>query len=94
MASPAEVKDNASVILDIVGGLQGEVDIAPAGEADGDHARDQQPASGAAAGQNGHKKAGSSGLTAQEQGVLGKIREVLQPVKDMTWPVGLTDNRK
>jgi hypothetical protein len=93
MASPAEVKDNAGVILDIVGGLQGEVDMAPAGEADDNHARDQQAGAGAAA-QNSHKKAGSSGLTAREQGVLGKIREVLQPVKDMTWPVGLTDNRK
>jgi hypothetical protein len=94
MASPAEVKDNARVILDIVGGPQGKVDIAPAGEVDENSAKTQQPASGAAAGKNGHKEASSSGLTADELGVLAKIREVLQPVKDMTWPVGLTDNRK
>lgn len=91
MASPSEVKDNTGVVLGIVGGLQSGVDMAPAGEADDDHARDHRAG---AAGQNGHKKAGSYGLTAQEQGVLAKIREVLQPVKDMTWPVGLTDNRK
>lgn len=96
MASPAEVKDNASVICDIIGSLQGEVDTAPAGAADQqDPAQGQNELNGgAAAQQDGHKTAASSGLSDEEQAVLAKMREVLQPVRGMTWPVGLTDNRK
>jgi L-galactose dehydrogenase len=34
------------------------------------------------------------GFSDSEQQVLQQMREILQPVKDVTWPVGLTDNRK
>jgi hypothetical protein len=40
------------------------------------------------------EQGGAAGFSADEVAVLAKIRSVLQPVKDVTWPVGLTDNRK
>jgi hypothetical protein len=40
------------------------------------------------------KGATAAGFSADEAAVLAKMRSVLQPVKDVTWPVGLTDNRK
>lgn len=36
----------------------------------------------------------SNGFSEVERQVLQHMREVLAPVKDMTWPVGLIDNRK
>jgi hypothetical protein len=53
--------------------------------------------SGGAAGRPEKGVVGASaagGFSADEAAVLAKIRRVLQPVKDVTWPVGLTDNRK
>lgn len=90
MANPSEVQANVSVILDMVSAVQGVVDRAPAGPADegDDQPQPQQTASAS------KKHAAPSALSAAEQSVLSQMREVLQPVKDMTWPVGLTDNRK
>lgn len=45
-------------------------------------------------GDNSDVKSDSSGFSEVEQQVLQQIRDILQPVKDVTWPVGLTDNRK
>jgi hypothetical protein len=89
MAKPEEVADNVAVLLDMAagGGLNGKAAV-------GQHpaaAKDLAPASADAANGSG---AAANGLSSEEAAVLGKIRRVLQPVKDMTWPVGLTDNRK
>jgi hypothetical protein len=84
-------------------------DLAPAGKAAaGDAEQQEQPnhssSSSANAGsvmaedgtkENGTKEEGAAaGFSAEEAAVLAEIRSVLQPVKDVTWPVGLTDNRK
>jgi hypothetical protein len=90
MANPSEVKANVSVILDMVGAVQGVVDPAPAGPRD---EGDKQPQTKDAA-SNTKEHAALSALSAAERAVLSEMRMVLQPVKDMTWPVGLTDNRR
>lgn len=38
--------------------------------------------------------AAAHGFSEVEQQVLQQVHEILQPVKDVTWPVGLTGNRK
>jgi hypothetical protein len=98
MASTAEVQENVRVILDSVCG-QGVVDPAGRGEAPQGVAADEQQSNGSA-GQahskpqtHAQKAAAPSGLSPKEQELLGQIREVLQPVRDVTWPVGLANNR-
>lgn len=95
MANPSEVKDNVGVISDMVGALQGVVDLVPAGQTgEGIEQQQQQTHNNDSSSGATKKKAVPTGLSAEEQTALSKIREVLQPVKDVTWPVGLTDNRK
>lgn len=104
MASPDEVLDNVATVLDMVGGsMQGVMELAPAGDDESDddgddsdsssiHNNDRECSSVAAA----CKRAAKCGFSAKEREVLAMCRKVLQRVcvRDVTWPVGLTDNRK
>lgn len=96
MASPAEVQDNVAVIMEMCRGPEAVLDLAPLGEADGQQQQQQQCSSGVDGGRapSSVKEGGAAGLTGGEQQVLQKIGAMLQPVKDVDWPVGLTDNRK
>jgi hypothetical protein len=87
MARPEEVQDNVATMLDMVGSMQGVVELAPAGDSSTDCDQGQDNSSS-------HKQAAQSGLSPKERELLARVREVLQPVQDVTWPVGLTDNRK
>jgi len=98
MASPAEVQDNVAVIVEMCRGPEAVLDLAPLGEADGQQQQQQQQqcSNGVDGGRKPSrgKEGGAAGLTGEEQQVLQKVGAVLQPVKDVDWPVGLTDNRK
>lgn len=94
MGSPKEVRDNVQVVLDMVQGAQG-VALPPAGEAGGPDGPAQEGEGADCTDSSSRpKQAASGGCSAEEQALLGSVREVLQGVKDVTWPVGLTDNRK
>lgn len=95
MAKAEEVQDNVKTIIDMVGTMQGVVDIAPAGDTDdSDQGFEQLQDTSSNSGPAHHKQAAKSGLSQKERELLASVREVLQPVRDVTWPVGLTDNRK
>eukprot|EP00879_Flechtneria_rotunda_P008936 GHRR01009357.1.p1 GENE.GHRR01009357.1~~GHRR01009357.1.p1 ORF type:complete len:315 (+),score=97.78 GHRR01009357.1:1680-2624(+) len=67
-------------------------------EADSNGATEQQGTVAAGLGDNKHKNRKplklANGFSDEEHQVLEQLREVLQPVKDVTWPVGLTNNRQ
>lgn len=97
MARPEEVHDNVATMLEMVGSMQGMVEtrpeLAPAGDStDCDQGQDTDSNSHTTPAH--HKQAAQSGLSPTERELLSRVREVLQPVRDVTWPVGLTDNRK
>uniref|UniRef100_A0A383VNC4 NADP-dependent oxidoreductase domain-containing protein n=1 Tax=Tetradesmus obliquus TaxID=3088 RepID=A0A383VNC4_TETOB len=104
MAKPEEVADNVAVMLDMYSthGSAGK-----ASEKQGTIKEEQQQeelsnntgsSTGAECGDGNspglQKKAAVAGLSAQEASALVEIRRVLQPVANVTWPVGVTGNRK
>ena len=100
MATPEEVQDNVDVMVEM--SRRPVLDLAPLGEIEDEVQPAEQQCSfrlrgvgGDVGGWSANMKAGvAAGLTGAPQCVLQKIRLRLQPVKDVDWPVGLTDNRK
>lgn len=97
MASPSEVKENVNVISSLLGHSPVcRPDVAPAGEgARLENSTGQQRSQDhIPCGDHIQDSASKSGLTAQEQTLLNDVRQLLGPVRDLTWPVGLSGNRK
>jgi hypothetical protein len=108
MAKPEEVADNVAVIVDMAGSLghSKAVHKQAGSEALGTYEKQQQEevinnsSNGTKVANGGsptnglqRKEVAAMGLSSEEAAVLAQIWQVLQPVKDVTWPVGLSNNR-